>query len=489
MRQESSISAGSKFVRRPPNLVRYGLSILAVAGALLVWYGVPLLHRDAFSIFLLAVVACARFLGVGPAVLCAILSVTSIDYVVFEPHFEVSSTPEDLARLGIFLGISLLAASVARKRSEAELNAEDTRRKLAAIVESSDDAIYSSTLDGTVLSWNRAAQALYGYSADEVIGTSWTVAIPPDRAYEFQANLEHLLSGRRIPSYKTERLRKDGSRVSILLSLSPLRDEKGQVVGASSIARDITAQQQAEETMRRNEKLANAGRLTALIAHEINNPLEAVTNLLYLARQDPARADQHLQMAEREVQRIAEIVQQTLGSVREVADAAPVSVSATLDEVIQVHLARMHAKNIAPEIEFADHDVVQGFGGELRQLFSNLISNAVDALEEGGRLRVRVTHIRAGSNGRQPGVRVTIADNGSGIRSEDRARIFEPFFTTRRDSGTGLGLWLSEGIVRKHGGSIRLRTSTRTGRSGTAFAVFLPEVAGNVSRLPQQIPA
>jgi signal transduction histidine kinase len=149
----------------------------------------------------------------------------------------------------------------------------------------------------------------------------------------------------------------------------------------------------------------------------------------------------------------------------------------------------MHAKNIAPEIEFADHDVVQGFGGELRQLFSNLISNAVDALEEGGRLRVRVTHVRAASNGRKPGVRVTIADNGSGIRPEDRARIFEPFFTTRRDSGTGLGLWLSEGIVRKHGGSIRLRTSTRTGRSGTAFAIFLPEVPGNLSIVTQQIPA
>jgi len=489
MRQRSSTSTGSKFVRRPPNSVRYGLSILAVAGALLVWYGVPLLHADPFAIFMLAVVACARFLGVGPAVVCAILSVAAIDYVVFEPHFVVSSTPEELARLGIFLGISLLAASVARKRSEAELNAEDTRRKLAAIVESSDDAIYSTTLDGTVLSWNRAAQALYGYSADEVIGTSWTLAIPQDRADEFQANLEHLLSGRRIPSYKTERLRKDGSRVSILLSLSPLRDEKGQVVGASSIARDITAQQLAEETMRRNEKLANAGRLTALIAHEINNPLEAVTNLLYLAKQDPARADQHLQMAEREVQRIAEIVQQTLGSVRDVADAAPVSVSATLDEVIQVHLERMHAKNIATEIEFADKDVVRGFGGELRQLFSNLISNAIDALDEGGRLRVRVTQIRAGVNGRLPGVRVTIADNGSGIRAEDRTRIFEPFFTTRRDSGTGLGLWLSEGIVRKHGGSIRLRTSTRTGRSGTAFAVFLPEIPGGASMMPQQIPA
>ncbi len=453
------------------------------------WLGVPLLQRDPFAIFLLAVVACARFLGVGPAVLCTALSTVAIDYAVFEPRFHFSTKPEDFARLGVFLGISLLAASVARKRSEAELNAEDTRLRLAAIVESSDDAIYSTTLDGVVLSWNRAAQLLYGYSASEVLGKSWTLSIPPDRSDEFHSSFNQLVRGQHVPSHKTERLRKDGSRVSVMLSLSPLRDEKGQVVGVSSIARDITAQQQAEEALRRNEKLANAGRLTAIIAHEINNPLEAVTNLLYLARQDPKRADQHLQMAEREVQRIAEIVQQTLGSVRDVSDAAPVSVSATLDEVVHVHLARLNAKNIHTEIEFTDHDVVQGFSGELRQLFSNLIANAIDALDEGGRLRLRVTRTHTWQQSRRAGVRVTVADNGSGIRPEDRARIFEPFFTTRRDSGTGLGLWLSEGIVRKHGGSIRIRTCTRTGRTGTAFSVFLPELLEGAANPAAQLSA
>jgi two-component system, chemotaxis family, CheB/CheR fusion protein len=455
------------------------MSVLSVAGALMVWLGVPLLHHDPFAIFLLAVVACARFLGVGPAVLCAALSMVSIDYFVFEPRFTFSTGPEDIARLCVFLGISLLAASVARQRSEAELSAEDTQRRLAAIVESSDDAIYSTTLDGTVLSWNRAAQALYGYAASDVLGRSWTAAIPPDRGDEFQTSFDQLVRGQRVASHKTERLRKDGSRVSILLSLSPLRDEKGHVVGVSSIARDITAQQQTEEALRRSEKLANAGRLTAVIAHEINNPLEAVTNLLYLARQDPTRADEHLQMAEREVQRIAEIVQQTLGFVRDVSDAAPISVSATLDEVVHLYLARLNAKNIHTEIEFADDDVVQAFGGELRQLFSNLIANAIEALDEGGVLRLRVTRTRTWQNGRRPGVRILVADSGSGIRPEDRARIFEPFFTTRRDSGTGLGLWLSEGIVRKHGGCIRLRTCTRVGRTGTVFAIFLPETPEN----------
>lgn len=489
MNQQAGSTSSEKRIRGLSKPLGYALSVISVAAALLVWLVVPLLHQDPFVLFLLAVVACARFLGVGPAVLCAALSMAAIDYVAFEPRYSFSSQPEDYARLCVFLGISLLAVSVARKRSEAEVAVDDMRRRLAAIVESSDDAIYSTTLDGVVLSWNRAAQTLYGYSAEDVLGKSWTFAIPPERSSEFQVNFDQLVRGQSVASYKTERLRKDGSRASIILSLSPLRDDKGNVLGASAIARDITAQQHAEEAMRRNEKLANAGRLTAIIAHEINNPLEAVTNLLYLARQDPKRADQHLQMAEREVQRIAEIVQQTLGFVRDVSEAGPVSVSGTLDEIVNLYLARLNAKNIQTEIEFADDDVVQGFGGELRRLFSNLIANAIEALDEGGRLRVRVTRVRAWQNGRQPGIRIMVADNGSGIRPEDRARIFEPFFTTRRDSGTGLGLWLSEGIVRKHGGSIRLRTCTRPGRSGTAFSIFLPERLGLVANQPEQISA
>jgi len=489
MKLEAGTGAAGRGVRELSNPLRYGLAILSVGGALAVWLGVPLLHHDPFAIFLLAVVACARFLGVGPAVLCAGLAMASIDYAAFEPRFSFASSPEDLARLCVFLGISLLAASVARQRSEAEIQVEDMQRKLAAIVESSDDAIYSTTLDGTVLSWNRAAQQLYGYSAEDVLGKRWTLAIPSDRNDEFQSSFEKLARGQPVPSHRTERLRKDGSRVQVLLSLSPLRDEKGQVVGVSSIARDITAQQQAEEALRRNEKLANAGRLTAVIAHEINNPLEAVTNLLYLARQDPRRADQHLQMAEREVQRIAEIVQHTLGFVRDIGESAPVSISSTLDEVVSLYLPRLNAKNIQTEIEFTDDDMVQGFGGELRQLFSNLIANAIDALHAGGRLRVRVTRAHTWKNDRAAGIRIMVADNGSGIRSEDVSRIFEPFFTTHKSSGTGLGLWLSEGIVRKHGGWIRLRTCTREGRSGTAFSVFLPQAVAAVSSPAQRVPA
>jgi|SRR5215469_1615842 len=464
-------------IRKLAQSFRYSWAALAAVTALAIWFGSPLLHPDPFSIFLLAVVACARFLGFGPAVLCTALSVVAIDRFVYEPHYHVTLHSADLTRLSVFVVISLLAASVARKRSQAELRADDTRAQLAAIVESSDDAIYSTQLDGTILSWNHGAETLYGYSPREVIGQSVKMVMPPERRSEFPLNLEFLEKGERIPPYKTDRLRKDGSRVSVLLSLSPLRNERGAVVGASSIVRDITAQQRAEEALRRSEKLAAAGRLTAVIAHEINNPLEAVTNLLYLARQDPARADQHLKMAEREVQRVADIVQQTLGFVRDASEAVPVHVSETVHEVLQGFQPRLEAKNIQTKLELVEGDEIRGFGGELRQMLANLIANAIDAVQPGGCLRLRVERARAWSADGLRGVRITIADNGGGIRPEDRARLFEPFFTTKRTTGTGLGLWLCEGIARKHGGSIRLRTSTRPGRSGTAFAVFLPDAA------------
>jgi len=456
---------------------RYGWAILAAAVALLIWFGSPLLHSDPFAIFLLAVVASAQFLGFGPAVLCAGLSMLAIDYFVYDPPHSFSVHTTDLARLGVFSVISLLAASVARQRSQAELRADETRRQLATIVESSEDAIYSTELNGKITSWNRGAEELYGHPADDVMGKSIALVIPPERAYEFQTNLGQLENGERIPPYRTDRMKRDGARVAVMLSLSPIRDERGAVIGASSIVRDITAQTRAEEALRRNEKLANAGRLTALIAHEINNPLEAVTNLIYLARQDPSRADQHLQMAEREVQRIADIVQQTLGFVRDAAVAAPLNVSATLGDVMQMYEARFNAMSIQTKVEIGDGDEISGSSGELRQLFSNLIANAIDAVGEGGRLRLRVRHVHSWTPHPQTGVRVTIADNGTGIRAEDRPRLFEPFFTTKEKTGTGLGLWLSESIARKHGGSIRLRSSTKPGRSGTTFTVFLPDAA------------
>jgi PAS domain S-box-containing protein len=477
MGQESERTAAARSSRLSWP-VRYGGALLAVAAAAGIWAVSPMMHHDPFAIFVLGVVFAARFLGFGPAVFTTALSVFAIDYFALEPHFSLTVQSADVARLVVFVIISLLAASLARQRSRAEVRADQTLEQMGAIVESSEDAIYSTTREGIITSWNHGAEELYGHPAEEVLGESVQITEPPERIHETRSHLEMLARGESIESYQTERRRKDGSLVRVLLSISPLRNRKGQVIGASAIARDITAQLRAEEALRRSEKLATAGRLTAAIAHEINNPLEAITNLLYLARRDPARADQHLEMAEGEVLRIADIAQQTLGFVRDVSDARPLNVSSTLEDVLQLYAVKLTSKKIQTMKEFDAPCEVRGFAGELRQLFANLIVNAVDAMAEGGQLRLRVACAREWAGSRRPGVRVVFADNGGGIPREDLARVFEPFYTTKGD-GTGLGLWLSEGIVRKHGGQIRVRSCTGPRRSGTVFSVFLPS-AGEV---------
>lgn len=453
---------------------RYGGALASVVAGVSVWGLSPFMHHEPFAIFVLAVVFTARFLGFGPAVVATAGSVLAIDFFAVEPRFSLALGGPDLARLVIFVVISLLAASLARQRSQAEVRADQTMERMAAIVESSEDAIYSVTPDGILTSWNHGAEELYGYGADEVMGKSVLLTVPPELAHETRAHLDMLTAGQPIDSYQTERRRKDGSSVQILLSISPLRNRKGKVVGASAIARDITAKVRTEEALRRNEKLVTAGRLTAAIAHEINNPLEALTNLLYLARNDPSRASQHLAMAEDEVQRIADIAQQTLGFVREVSDARPLNVTSTLEEVLQLYAPKLSAKRILTTREFDQRCEIWGFSGELRQLFSNLIMNASEAVAEGGHLRLRVCCSREWTPDHREGVRVVVADNGTGISRRDLARVFEPFYTTKGERGTGLGLWLSEGIVRKHQGLIRVRSCTRPGQSGTVFSVFLP---------------
>src|SRR5215469_3322165 len=453
---------------------RYGGALASVVAGVSVWGLSPFMHHEPFAIFVLAVVFTARFLGFGPAVVATAGSVLAIDFFAVEPRFSLALGGPDLARLVIFVVISLLAASLARQRSQAEVRADQTMERMAAIVESSEDAIYSVTPDGILTSWNHGAEELYGYAADEVMGKSVLLTVPPELAHETRAHLDMLTAGQPIDSYQTERRRKDGSSVQILLSISPLRNRKGKVVGASAIARDIWTKVRTEEALRRKEKLVTAGRLTAAIAHEINNPLEALTNLLYLARNDPSRANQHLAMAEDEVQRIADIAQQTLGFVREVSDARPLNVTSTLEEVLQLYGPKLSAKRIQTTREFDQRCEIWGFSGELRQLFSNLIMNASEAVSEGGHLRLRVCCSREWSPDQREGVRVVVADNGSGISRRDLPRVFEPFYTTKGERGTGLGLWLSEGIVRKHQGLIRVRRCTRPGQSGTVFSVFLP---------------
>ncbi|HUM05055.1 MAG TPA: ATP-binding protein [Terriglobales bacterium] len=460
-------------------LIRYGGAALAAWMALSIWT-LPVLHRHPFALFLAAVVVSARFLGLGPALLCSGLSLLCLDVIVLPPRYSLAlDAGDELERLVVFLILSVLVGTLARQKRQAESRAEHTMREMATIVECSDDAIFSMTPEGIISSWNRGAEILYGYRADEVIGAPVVLLVPPDKREEAERNRQVLAKGGSVSSYQTERMRKDGTRVPILLTVSPLRNAKGEILGASAIARDISARRTSEEAVRRSEKLATAGRLAATMAHEINNPLEAVLNLLYLVRNDPSQAEQYLSMAEQEVGRVARLAQQTLGLVRDSSVLGRMDPATIMDEILQLYASRLDSKRIQVVRRYRGSSQISGYSGEVRQLLANLLVNAVDAMPDGGCLQVRVAEWRRMSDDRE-GIRLTVADNGSGIPRQSLRRLFEPFYTTKQDSGTGLGLWVSRGIVQKHGGSIRVRSRTDGPHRGTVFSVFLPNATAAI---------
>jgi signal transduction histidine kinase len=232
----------------------------------------------------------------------------------------------------------------------------------------------------------------------------------------------------------------------------------------------------AEEAIRRAEKLAVAGRLAASIAHEINNPLASVTNLLYLIGTSSSleEAKQHKETAANELARISEIVTQTLRFYREPSKPTFVQLTETVDSALILYQARLTYAEVAIERDFRECPPILVMAGELRQVILNLIGNALDASSRGGRLKIRVSNTREHRNGGRPGIRLTVADTGSGIKPEIRKTLFEPFVSTKGDTGTGLGLWISSEIVKRHSGNIQVRSRALSQSSWTVFSVFLP---------------
>ncbi|HUK88344.1 MAG TPA: PAS domain S-box protein, partial [Terriglobales bacterium] len=353
---------------------------------------------------------------------------------------------------------------------------EQDRRMLAAIVESSDDAIVSKDLNGIVTSWNARAEQIFGYTAEEMIGLPILTIIPPELIGDEWRILDTIARGERIEHFETERLTKSGERIEVSLTISPVKDENGRIIGAAKIARDITQRKKTERALQVTEKLASVGRLAATVAHEINNPLEAVTNLVYLAREHSVRGEvrDYLTMAEEELARIAHLTKQTLSFYREAKDPSAMTVGAVVNPLISVFASKARNKGIEVLREIRQDPQIVAVPSEVRQLVANLLSNSIDAISGGGRIRLRVSAASEWSGRRRPGVRLTVADSGPGIPRDLAARVFEPFFTTKKEVGTGLGLWVCKSIVDKHQGTMRIRSCTAPGRSGTAFSVFLP---------------
>ena len=354
--------------------------------------------------------------------------------------------------------------------------AEETQQRLAAIIESSDDAIVGKNLHGIVTSWNPGAEKMFGYSAHEMEGQPITKIIPIELHADEQRILETIGRGERIDHFETTRMRKNGELIEVSLTISPINDETGKVIGAAKIARDITHRKQAEQALRTSERLASVGRLAATVAHEINNPLEAVTNLIFLAKSHTTDESvrEYLSSAEEELERVSHLTKQTLGFYRDTRGAAATKVGAMVAPLLSVFGSRTRNKSIEIVSEIRQDPEIMAVPGEIRQLLANLLSNSIDAVEGGGKIRIRVSAANDWTANRLPGVRLTVADSGPGIPAAIRPKLFEPFFTTKKDVGTGLGLWVCKSIIEKQGGSIRLKSNVVPGKSWTAFSVFLP---------------
>ena len=355
---------------------------------------------------------------------------------------------------------------------------EEAALRLAAIVESSDDAIASKDLNGIITSWNRSAEKLFGYTAEEMIGKPVLVIIPPELHHDEHMILSKIRRGEKIEHFETIRVRKSGERIEVSLTISPVKDANGKVIGAAKIVRNITESKKIDRALHTTEKLAAAGRMAATVAHEINNPLEAVTNLVYLARRDLSnkndRVAGYLELASRELDRVAHITRQTLGFYRDTSSPVRFNVAETVDDLLLLYEKRFESRRIKVLKRYDKEIEITALAGEIRQAFSNLVTNAIDAMPEGGTLVVKVAKACDWSGTHLRGVRITVLDTGGGIEAKNKQKVFQPFFTTKTDVGTGLGLWITRGIVEKHRGTIRMKSRTGEDRHGTVFSIFLP---------------
>jgi PAS domain S-box-containing protein len=323
------------------------------------------------------------------------------------------------------------------------------------------------------LRWSEEVEAMHGFAPRTFNGTyeQWLNSVHPDDRELATKAVAAALAKRSDYDIEYRTLRSDGSMYWTAARAAIECDAAGNPVRMVGMCMDITHRKLTEEALRKTEKLAAAGRLAATIAHEVNNPLEAVTNIIFLARHESNEHERNalLEMADKELQRVSHITRQTLGFYRDSGRSVRVDLSEVVNNVLDVFQGKLKSKGVQAHFDPSGEMIVYSAPGEITQVVSNLVSNAIDASRSGSHIEIRVK--RRGDR-----AILVVSDHGNGIPADARPKVFEPFFTTKKDVGTGLGLWISRRIVESHGGSIRFRSSNGAHDSrptGTVFVVSL----------------
>lgn len=401
----------------------------------------------------------------------------SVEATVLSTYFSNAVAMFALVILAYFI----LRESRLRERHVRLL--EDREDWFRMTLTSLGDAVIATDQHGKVTFLNSVAERLIGTTSAQAYGLTIETAFPifneATRKPVENPVVKVIAEGRIVGLANHTVLRdSEGNMIPIEDSAAPLRDTDGKLVGVVLVFRDASIERQTQEILRKTEKLAAAARLAATIAHEINNPLEAIGNLIYLAKGaegvSPA-VQEHLTMAEDELERVSHITRQTLGFYRESKLPGLIDMPDLVESVLRIHANKFNTKSITVVKNFGDCPPIHGLEGELKQVMANLVSNAADAVAIGGTIWVGLECVET-LRGRY--VQVTVEDDGPGITEKNRTRIFEPFFTTKKDVGTGLGLWVSREIVDRHGGTIEMASRADLGASGSVFHVHLPLASG-----------
>ncbi|MCU1251157.1 MAG: sensor signal transduction histidine kinase [Edaphobacter sp.] len=472
------------------NILGFACAVIFAPIAVWATSSLPVFRDIPWTLSYLVVAVVAEIGGPGPALVAILIASGGIYRLVLAPGHDRIFDPAHWIQTAAFLVTAFFISFVVLQRKRALSSLQASERHYRSVTETAPDVIITIDENSLILAINPAVQATFGYSPEELIGQKM-VALMPERFRDSHAAgiARHLATGTRNISWngvQLPALRKDGVEIPVEISFAA--QSFNGATRFTGFIRDVSERHRAHAALIQSEKLAAVGRLASSIAHEINNPLESVTNLLYLSRgsADLATVQGYLESAEQELRRVSVIANQTLNFHKH--STSPTEVEC--DKLMTGSLALYHGRlvNVGISVEERYRALRAAFcvEGEVRQVLNNFVGNSIDATPQGGRILARSRDATHWSSGRR-GVALTVADTGTGLSPEVRAQMFQPFFSTKGSGGAGLGLWISDQLIARNGGSLRIRSSQASGSSGTVLVLFLPDNADSNSAVIEQV--